>query len=230
VAPDNAVRDLPFKVGEQLNYQVFVANVPQVAATASFQVRGHSRYFEHDGLFFSLRAQTSNALQRLFIANDQISSYVDPKSLLPFRTEMNMNEGHRRLAQTLTINQDYGTANTDKGQKIDIPVGTHDYLSFVYALRTFNLTPPKRNAVSLLVNNQPKTLFISALKKETIRLGTQDIPAIQISLTTDDPQSDKFQLRAWISDDSRRLPLRLTAETPLGQIRADLVIIPLVSN
>jgi Protein of unknown function (DUF3108) len=231
VPPSSAAGDLnglPFKVGEQLNYQVYLGNVPQVAATASFQIRSRSRYFDRDGLLVTVKAQTTNAIQRLFFANDEISSYMDPRALLPFRTELNLVEGRRRSNHILTLSQDYGTATTQTGEKIDIPVGTHDLLSVFYAARTFNLAPPKRNAVSLLVNNEVKTLFISALARESIRMGEQDIPAIQVSLTTDDPQPDKFQLRAWISDDNRRLPLRLTAVTQIGLVRADLAIIPVV--
>jgi hypothetical protein len=223
---DASLGELPFKVGEQLNYQVFLPNLASAAATANFQVRAHSKYFDHDGLLFTVSAQTSNALQNLFFASDVVTSYVDPKTLLPFHTEFNLNEGRRRFSSKLAINQDYGAAVSEKGDRIEIPVGTHDYLSFFYALRTFNLTPPRRSAISILVDNKPKTLFISALRKENVQLGSQTIPAIQISLTTDDAESDKYQLRAWISDDSRRLPLRLTAVTQLGPIRADLAIIP----
>jgi hypothetical protein len=223
---DSSLDALPFKVGEQLNYQVFLPTINQPVGLATFQVRGHSKYFDHDGLWFALSAQTTNALQHLFFASDKVNSYSDPKTLLPFHTELDFKEGRNISNTKLVINQDYGTATTDKGVRIEIPVGTHDYLSFFYVLRTFNLTPPRRTAVSILVNNKPKTLFISALKKETVQLGTQTIPAVQVSLTTDDAQSDKFQLRAWISDDRRRLPLRLTAMTPLGAIRADLAIIP----
>lgn len=229
-AEDSDLANLPFKVGEQLNYQIYLGNIVQPAATATFQVRARSRYFNRDGLLFAVRAQTTNAAQRVFFANDQISSYVDPKTLLPYRSEMNLIEGSFRLNQTLSINQDYGVATSDKGQRLEIPVGTHDYVSFFYLARTFNLTPPKRNGVSILVNNKPKTLFITALKRETIQLGSQSIPAIQLSLTTDDPQADKFLLRVWISDDKRRLPLRLTATTQLGPLRADLAIIPLTSQ
>ncbi|HKP47774.1 MAG TPA: DUF3108 domain-containing protein [Pyrinomonadaceae bacterium] len=218
--------DLPFKVGEQLNYQIFLPNIKAVAATATFQVRAHSKYFDHDGLLLTVNAQTTNALQSLFAASDVITSYVDSKTLLPFHTEFSLNEGRRRVSSKLAINQDYGAATSETGERIEIPVGTHDYLSFVYALRTFNLTPPRRNAISILVNNRPKTLFISALQKETVQLGLQTVPAIQISLTTDDAVSDKYHLRAWISDDSRRLPLRLTAMTQLGLVRADLLIVP----
>jgi hypothetical protein len=222
---DDALAGLPFKVGEQLNYQVYVGNVREAVGVASFQVRGRSRYFDHDGLMLTVSAQTTNAAQRLFIANDQLTSYIDPQTLLPFRSELKLSEGQRRTNETLVINQDYGTATSDKGRRLEIPVGTHDYVSFFYALRTMNLAPPRRNALSMLVNDRPKTLFITSLRRETIQLGSQKIPAIQVSLTTDDPQSDKFVLRAWISDDDRRLPLRFTATTELGPLRADLVIL-----
>ncbi len=222
--------DLPFKVGEQLNYQIFLPNIPAPVAMATFQVRARSKYFDHQGLWFTVNAQTTNALQKLFVASDSISSYVDAKSLLPFRTELTLNEGRHRFVSKLTINQDYGTATTENGERIEIPIGTHDYLSFFYVVRTFNLSPLKRNAISILVNNKPKTLFISALKRENVQIGSQTIPAIQISLTTDDVQGDKFQIRGWISDDRRRLPLRLTAVTELGPVRADLAIIPVTSQ
>jgi hypothetical protein len=226
VSDESSLEDLPFKVGEQLNYQVFLPSIPAAVATAAFQVRAHSKYFDHDALLFTVTAQTTNALQKLFAASDSMSSYVDPKSLLPFHTEFIFNEGRRRVTGKLAINQDYGSATTEKGERIEIPIGTHDYLSYFYLVRTLNITPPKRNAISILVNNKPKTLFITALKRETVQLGTQTIPAIQISLTTDDAQGDKYQIRGWISNDKRRLPLRLTAVTELGPVRADLAIIP----
>lgn len=229
-APAGTLTGLPFNVGEQLNYQIFLGSVAEVAATATFQVKARGRFFEQEGLFLTTRAQTTNALQRIFVANDLINSYVGVQTLLPYRTEMTLVEGRRRLNQNLNINQDYGSATIQGGGKFDIPVGTHDLVSVFYAVRTMNLTPPKQSAVSLLINNIPKIVFIDALKKETIRIGNQEIPAIQISLKTDDPQPDKYQLRAWISDDRRRLPLRMTAQTPIGQIRADLAIIPLTSQ
>ena len=218
--------DLPFKVGEQLNYQVFLGATGTPVGTVSFQVRGRSRYFEREGFFFAVRAQTTGVVGRVFTADDQISTYVDPRTLLPFRTEMNLREGARRLNQILTIDQDHGAVTTNKNERIEIPVGTHDYISFFYVVRTFRLSPPKRNPISMLVENKTKTIFVSAIKRETIQLGSQQVPAIAITITTDDPQNDKFLLRAWISDDVRRLPLRLTAQTEIGPVRADLAIVP----
>jgi hypothetical protein len=224
--------DLPFKAGEQLNFNIFLGASSQAIANASFQVRPRAKYFNRDGLLLAVKAQTVASAARIFFANDQVNSYVDPNTMLPFRTELNMIEGRRSSRQILSIDQDRGTAITDRGVNIEIPVGTHDYVSVFYALRSFNLTPsnnsssPKRNAVTMLVNNRPLTLFITSLKRETIQLGGHPVPAVQLSLTTDDPQPDKYALRLWVSDDRRRLPLRVTAITQIGPLRADLAIIP----
>jgi hypothetical protein len=225
-APPALSANLPFTLGEQLNYQVFVGTNNTALGMASFQVRGRARYYDRDGLFLSVTAQTTGAAARLFFANDKIDSYVDPKGLLPYRTAMNLVEGQRRLTQVLSFNQESGTATSDQGTRIEIPVGTHDYVSFFYTLRTLNLTPQKRSALSVLVENKPKTLFVDALKRETIELGDRKVPAIALTITSDDSEPDKYQFRMWVSDDRRRLPLRFTCTTKLGPLRADLAILP----
>lgn len=222
--------DWPFTIGEQLNYQIFVGPNTTPAGLATFQVRARSKYFDHDGLYFSVNAQTTNALAQVFVARDQIDSYVEPKTLLPFRTVMKLLEGSRRLNQTMTYAQETGAAVLDDRLKLDVPVGTHDYLSFFYALRTLNLVPGKKSAVSMLVENKPKTLFVTSLKRESIGLGERVVPAIALSITTDDTDADKYQLRIWVSDDKRRLPLRIACTTKLGALRADLAILPAASQ
>jgi hypothetical protein len=218
--------NFPFKLGEELNYQVFIGSSNTPLGLATFQVRGHQRYFERDGVFLSVNAQTTGAAAKLFVARDQIESYVDPKSLLPYRTSMNLVEGQRRLNQVLTVGQETGTVTSDKGAKIDVPVGTHDYVSFFYVIRTLTFVSGKRNGVSLLVENQPKTMYVDALPREQIQLGPRRVQAIPLKLTTDDPEPDKYSLRIWLSDDRQRLPLRITCNTKLGPLRADLAILP----
>jgi hypothetical protein len=166
----------------------------------------------------------------MFVAKDQIDSYVDPKSLLPYRTVMNLAEGTRRLNQVLTVSQETGTVTSDKGAKIDVPVGTHDYVSFFYVLRTVTPIQGKKNAISMLVENEPKTIFIAPLPRESIQLGPRRVQAIPLRLTTDDQDADKYQFRVWLSDDHQRLPLRITCNTKLGPLRADLAILPTTSQ
>jgi hypothetical protein len=218
--------ELPFKPGEQLNFSFFLGTSPQPVGVASFLVRARAKYFNRDGLLLTTTLQTSGPGQTLFPVLDQINSYVDAATLLPFRSELTLQEGKRRTRFVVSADQNGGSALFDDGARVDVPVGTHDLLSVFYALRSFDLTPGKRNAVSLLVNKRPRLLFITALRPGTIQLGGQRIPAVELALATNDPGRDRLNLRLWVSTDKRRLPLRLTAQTPLGPVRADLVIIP----
>lgn len=225
-AGEAALPGLPFSVGEQLNFRFFLGDAAQPVGTAALQVRARAKYFNRDGLLLSALMGTTGAGQRLFPVSDQINSYVDPTSLFPFRTELRIQEGRHRLNAVVNVDQDRGNAQFDDRTRLELPVGTHDIISVFYALRSFDLTPPRRNAVSLLINKRPRTLFVTALRRETIEIGGQRINATQLSLVTDDTQGDRLQLRLWVSTDRRRLPLRLTAVTPLGPVRADLAIIP----
>jgi hypothetical protein len=225
-APVSPPAELPFKPGEQLNFNFFLGAATQPVGTASFLVRPRARYFNREGLQLTANLQTTGAGQTLFPVSDQISSYVDASSVLPFRTELTLAEGKRRARFVVSADQGSGSALFEDGTRVEVPVGTHDLLSVFYALRSFDLTPGKRNAVSLLVNKRPRLLFITALRAATLQLGGQQIPAVELALNTSDPDGDKLSLRLWVSTDKRRLPLRLTAQTPLGPVRADLAIIP----
>ncbi len=216
--------DLPFRVGEQLNYQVYLSNTTASVGSLTLAVRTRERFFNRDGLQFSATAQTTPPGARVFPVTDRINSYVDPITLLPFRTEIALSEGKYRANRTYNLDQDRGAATPEKGQRVEIPVGTHDLLSLVYAIRTFNLIPKKSNAISIMAIDRPRTLVISCLSRETIDLNGQQIPALLLSLTTDDPQPDRMQLRMWVGDDARHLPLRIVAVTEFGPVRADLSI------
>lgn len=236
--PASATRlNLPFNVGEELNYQVFLGAMTQAFGSATFSVAARGRYFNRDGLLLQATAQTTNAGARVFYVNDKISSYVDPETLLPFRTEMNFAEGTWRNTRGYSIDQNRGAVTTDARTRIEIPVGTHDLISLLYAIRTFDLSPPstalsqpKRNAISILAINQPRTLFVTSQKRETIELNGQKVPALLLTLSSDDGTADRLQLRLWVGDDWRHLPLRIAAVTPLGPVRADLTIRPTASR
>ena len=223
---DAPLLDLPFRIGEQLNYQIYLVGTTQSVGSITLAVRARGRYFNRDGLLFSATAQTTTPGSRVFPVNDQINSYVDPTTLLPFRTEIALSEGKYRHILNYNVDQNRGAATPEKGERIEIPVGTHDLVSLVYAIRTFDLTPQRHNAISIMAVDKPRTLSISSVRRETIELNGQKISAILLSLTTDDPQPDRMQLRIWVGEDSRHLPLRIAAVTELGAVRADLAINP----
>lgn len=230
-APVNTRDGLPFKVGEQLNYNVFLGAGGQPAGLISTQVRPNANYFGRNGLMLAASAQTltaTPAAASLFAVYDNINSYIDPETLLPFRTELRA--ANSPAAAVINLEQSRGTVRMSDGTQVAVPVGTYDLVSIAYALRLFRLTPPNRTSVSVFVGNRPRTVTMVALAREAILIGDQRVPAVQVSVTLDGAEADKYQMRLWISDDATRTPLRFTTTTPLGLVRADLAILPIVSQ
>ncbi|HLL77252.1 MAG TPA: DUF3108 domain-containing protein, partial [Pyrinomonadaceae bacterium] len=108
--PSTVPSDLPFSVGEQLNFNFFLGDSQQPVGTASFQVRARARYFNRDGIQFSATMATSQALDKVFPIRDQINSYVDAATLLPFRVELQIREGTHRLSGVVSLEQERGGA------------------------------------------------------------------------------------------------------------------------
>ena len=151
--PDNSgdLKDLPFKVGEQLNYQVFLPSVQGPVGNATFHVRARSKYFEKDGLFFRLSAQTTNALQKLFVANDTISHMSIRKLCCPFNRDR-LNEGLRRSSSTLNIIRLWRAL--PKRARIEFPSATR--LPAFSTCADVNMSPPTKCSFDF-VNTKPKT-------------------------------------------------------------------------
>ena len=214
--------------GEQLNYSVFLGTSTQPVGAVFFDVRGRGRYFSREGLHVIATARTSGLGEQLFPVQDRFSSYLDPATMLPFRTEVELREGSRRLSRVLSFEQENGAFVREDGLRTEMPSGTYDLASLVYALRLFDLTPPRRTSLSVLASNRTHAVTIAAVSRERITVGGTELPAIQLAVTTGGREPDRNGYRLWISDDGRRLPLRFTAQTPLGLARAELAIIPVV--
>jgi hypothetical protein len=217
--------DLPFKVGEQLNYRVYLGKSTTPIGSLNFEIKTRGRFFNRDGLQIIASAETSGAAA--IAIKDQITSYVDPATLLPFRTEINYSEGKWRHTRNYNLDQDRGLATAEgTRERIEIPVGTHDLISAFYSLRTFDLTPKKSDSISAMAIHRPRVLTVTTIQREIIDLNGQKLAAIMLQLTTDDAQKDGLQIRLWVGDDARHLPLRITAVTELGPVRADLIVVP----
>src|SRR6185369_5097698 len=130
--------DLPFKVGEQLNYRIFLGKGETSLGSLNFEIKSRGRFFNRDGLQIAVIGQTIGPAS--IAIKDQITSYVDPATLLPFRTELNLSEGSYHHLRIYNVDQDRGAANVDGSRdRVEIPVGTHDLISAFYSLRTFDL-------------------------------------------------------------------------------------------
>ena len=111
---------------------------------------------------------------------------------------------------------------------IDIPIGTHNILSLAFAIRSFNLKPSlvaknpvNDTRVAVLIGANTSVFILRPSNAETLTLNGEKISVQAISITTGNPQVDALNLqpRIWLSNDERRLPIRLM----MGSYQADLV-------
>lgn len=215
---------LPFALGEKLTFDVLRGE--QKVGTVTMAVKDRKQHFGRDSVLLSITAGGGSSL---FNPNDKIESYIDPNSIVPLRHEINLNGVLNGFNQLLEFDQQNGFATTGKAARVEIPVGTYDVLSFIYALRAFNYSFARKpqgdfqgTKASLFLGDAPQILTLTPVR-ETIDFNNQKVKTIALTTQTGNPQIDSLGLKLWLSDDARRLPLKLTLNSPQGAIQAVLI-------
>lgn len=217
-------KDLPFVLGETLEYQV--TNSGQVIGLVALQAAERKQYSGQDSLLLTATATGTQLNQKILKLNDTVRAQVNPESLAPQQIELKLNGSLSQFNQQILFNQASGLAISNNGNQMEIPVGTHSILSLAYAIRSFNLKPSKD--LTNPVNDTRVAVFLDAksyvftLRPATasiINLRGETVAAQLISISTGNPTIDQYNMRLWLSNDDKRLPLRFT----FGTYQADLV-------
>jgi hypothetical protein len=214
--------DLPFNLGETLNFRVTSQN--QNIGTVTLQAKERKQFAGRDSLLFTAAVTAPGQQKGILNVGDSIKSYVDPISLAPMLIDFKLNGALNRYNQVVQFEQAAGFA-ADNANRIEIPVGTHSLLSLAYAIRSFSLTQSKNKEnpvndtrVAVFVGDKPYVLILRPLTVEIIEFQGTRMPAQVVAITTGNPQIDQLNLKIWLSVDERRLPLRFIA----GAYQADL--------
>ena len=99
-------------------------------------------------------------------------------------------------------------------------------MSLVYAIRSFNLKPSKDETnpindtrVAVFLGTQPYVFTLRPANADLITQKGEKISAQLVTIITGNPTVDAQGLRVWLSNDLKRVPLRLT----FGTFQADLI-------
>ena len=216
--------DLPFVLGETLEYQVSTQgrNIGKVM----LQAKERKQFVGEDSLVLTATVTSADVGNPIFKLNDNIKAYVNPDSLAPQFIEFKFSEIFSAYNQITQFDQKTGVAINSDAKRIEIPVGTHSILSLAYAIRSFNLKPSKDlnnpvndTRVAVFVGDQAFVFTLRPANAEIINLKGEKISALLISITTGNPQIDQLNLKLWLGVDAKRLPLRLA----IGDYQADLI-------
>lgn len=227
-APYVANRQLPdelgFSLGEALDYRISLSGKP--VATFSLVAKERNLFEGEDSLLLEAAVTSVQSGNGIFSPGNKVFARVNPETLAPQQFEIRLSGPLSSLNQSARFDQRNGAVMFGGTKRVEVPVGSHNLLSLLYALRSINLKPSK--TLSNPVNDTRVAVFwdtkayIFSLRPsplETIDLNGEKVSAQMVSISTGNPQLDALSIRVWLSNDEKRVPLRVI----VGPYQADLI-------
>ncbi len=218
------LKDLAFALGETLDYRVSTNG--QLLGLVTLQAKERRQFLGIDSLLLTAAVTETQPGQQVLVLNDGIKAQVNPDSLAPQQIEFKFTGILSAYNITTKFDQRTGFATYNNTNRVEIPVGTHSILSLAYAIRSFNLKPSKDpnnpvndTRVAVFFDTKAYVFTLRPSNADIINLQGEKISAQQISVSTGNPAFDALNIRLWLSNDEKRLPLRLAA----GSYQADLI-------
>lgn len=224
-APPAPVANSAWATGEQLDYTVKYGFL--TAGTGAFRAAdGDTRQGRPTYKFnFSITSSPSF----FFKLNDLATSISDRQSLYTLRYEKREQHGKENKIDVTVFNHDKGSAQRTENGKAHDPITAAKYpidvLGLIYYVRTRPLTPGQMFKVAAHDGRRDYTVEVSVKKKETITVpaGKFTCLVVEPKLRMMDGQySKKGQMQLWLTDDARRIPVRVTMGVAFGSITCNL--------
>ncbi|HKX84085.1 MAG TPA: DUF3108 domain-containing protein [Pyrinomonadaceae bacterium] len=218
--------DLAFELGETLEYQVSAGG--QFVGAFRLQAKERKQFRGTDSLLLLATATDARPGSPLFASGDTVSAYVNPEALTPIQVDIRLRGQLSSLNNSLSFDTANSRVTFGGANSVDVPVGTQSLLSLLYAIRSYNLKPSRDisnpvndTRVAVFWDKVPVVFTLRPSNPELISVGDEKVSAQMISVSTGNvnPQLDQLQIRIWLSNDERRLPLRISA----GGYQAELI-------
>ena len=215
---------VPFKVGETLVYDVSWSSF-LVAGTATTTVQEKRPSYGSTAYYVVTEGRPLPLLARLYNLFYKMDTLVDSRTLLSQRGSLYAEEGaEHRLAATRfdrTARRAFFERQTGQTERHDyaVPQGTQDGLAVLYALRARALKAGDRVVTPVADGGSLYTLSAEVAAPEAVRVPRGQFSAWSLKVGIADEQGQAIWKNAavWISDDGRRLPVKMQAELPIGQ-------------
>jgi hypothetical protein len=220
---------VPFRPGEKLTYDLYWEFIH--AGTALLEVTAAEEYEGVSAFHFVMTVKTNSVIDRIYKVRDYIESFTDRPLSRSLMYRKKQEEGKHRRDITVKFDWEKSQAQYSdfgKGQKpIPIVGGTFDPLSILYAIR---LMPLKENTeVETPVSDGKKCVIGKArvLGGQKISVGDRDYQTRILEPDLKDlggifRKSKGAQVQIWVTEDERRIPVKVTSKVAVGHFVAEL--------
>jgi hypothetical protein len=205
----------PFSVGERFAYDVHYGPVRvgrgSIEITDVQNVRGRGAWHA------VFRLSGGNSLYRL---DNTFRSWIDTTSLASLRFYKDVREGRRERVKAFEIYDELGLYREEGKGEFPTVAGPLDDASFFYFVRTIPLEVGKVYAFNRYFKPDRNPVGVTVLRRERIATdaGTFDAIVIRPVIKTSGMLAEARQTEVWLSDDARRLVLRVRSELPFGSV------------
>lgn len=223
VASTSAPRN-PFVAGERLSYDVSWADFI-VAGELTIQTDDRRTFDGVDGYHVTAQARTVGLVSGLALkVLDVYDSFVNANTLQPFRAEKHMRHGKKQAQSSVILDQEHRIARLASGGTLEIPSDTYDLAGLIFAIRGMDLTLGKARTLTVIEDEKLYTIKVQpeAHEKITTRTGSYETVKIATSMMKGRENDKLYNLRMYITNDARRLPVLITAEPSWGSVRVEL--------
>lgn len=226
------VSQLPFRPGEKLTFELkweFIS-----AGTAVLEVLPMT---EVDGIparHFLLTVRSNSFVDKFYMVRDTIEAFTDEavtRSLL-YRKRQQEGKSRRDIVVKFDWQKEEALfSNFGKpGKPIRILPGTFDPFSIFYAFRLCHLKENIQLDASVSDGKKCVAGKASVLKRQLINVQDRNYDTFLIEPDLKDvggvfkkSRNAKFQI--WVTNDSRKLPVRIASSVAVGSFMAELVSI-----
>lgn len=179
-------------------------------------------------------ARSADWVSVFFTVEDRIESVLDkvapPHLGLPQHYRMKIREGSHRRDKELIFDHKAGKAHYIDhlgGEKADIDIlaNTYDAYSSFFYLRTQKLEVGKSVFVTILDNKKLWNVEVQVLEKEKLDtiLGKVETVRVRPLMKSEGIFNRKGAIDIWLTDDERRIPVKMKTKIAIGSITATLV-------
>lgn len=219
---------VPFRPGETLEYDIGWSGL-LTAGTATVSVKEKKPSYGSTAYYIVAEGRPTPALSKLYTLYYKADTLLDSYSLLPQRGSLYSEEGARRRTKTTVFDQAKKKASyhvetrTVVTKDLAIPGFTQDALSAVYVLRSIPFKAGERFNMPVSDNGHVYKVQMQVGASEPVPTGLGTINGLKVTPVISGPDKEAPRgLALWISDDARRLPLRMQAQLLVGTFTVTL--------
>lgn len=219
------VENTAFGFGERLEYDVGYKFIS--AGTAVFQVDKNTKRVQGRPCYkVSFSVASHESLEFIYKVRDTYTTWLDVDGIFPWQFTQKLREKNFSKDFKAVFDQVGHKAKTSEGT-FEIPAFVHDIVSAFYYIRTQDLENARQGDVIKLQNfhdRETHELLVKVLGRQqiTVDAGTFDCVVIEPVIARGSPFGFEGRLVLWMTDDDRKIPVKVSTHIPIGTIDAEL--------